>query len=180
MSIFNQLSTDSIPVTRRKYVTSAKRNYIKSILSAQNLHNETFSSEILGSNAQTLNLSEAPFSELNLGNIKSFPVYKDSQDYNEIAKERTQDSINISSSIEETEVENGFGQISNEKDKIEPVQERSCRKGFIRNAKLRVSTNLRELEEDGSDFCKSNESTPHLYVEYADRLKNILLEYFDE
>ena len=180
MSSLNKFSTDSSSVTRRKYVSNAKRNYTKAISSSQNQHNETFSGEILGSNAQISHLIEVPWFDVNLGDLKSSLVRNDSQDYNEIAKERTQESLNISSSIEGAEVDDKLAKFSSERDEEEAAQELSHKEGFKRNYKLSVITNLSEYKEDDYDFCNSNESTPHLYVDYADRLKNILLEYFDE
>lgn len=164
--------TDSILV-RKKYISiskKVKKNLENSLFDTEKpLNDEASSMDINCLSCDSLQSSGFTYFKRDLDGISNT---SERLDIFSIANQSTQDSLITSQSIEDYEIKEKVGRVSIEENTTTAT---------LNYTEIKSPSKIPIFDSMNTDeFDHSNDSSPHLYTDYADRLKNILLKYFDE
>lgn len=182
MSFSSTFNAEPQPVIRKKYTSASrleKKNLILAAIESQNNStSNSCSSETKQDNISTLNarVSSHLFEEFSCE--QKYNKNEETEDFDRLTGQRTRDSLTTIFALEDTEYQKTTG--TTKTDKSAEPEKLSPKEKHLRHPGLYVSTDLKKNWSQLSNSPNSVDSSPHLYIDYHDKLKNILLEYFDD
>lgn len=184
MSFSSTLNASPQIVIRRKFTSASKlekKHQILAAIESQKCNNSiNCSNEVEQENYSMPNFIEFPGFDKVFECQEKYEKNTETEDFYRLAKEKTRDSLTNILTIEDNECQEKYFKSAITDIKTESETFSQDEKKHVRHPNLHVSTDLNKHRSYHCASPNSVDSSPHLYIDYHDRLKNILLEYFDD